>query len=358
MRIDSRPAGRLHRPLEKLCRATACLAVACLVAAGPAFAQVEAREPVRIVSSAAVFPLAVAASENFSLSSGKAMPIVARDGTERGLKFFCAGVGAEFFDIATVARRMTRAEFGTCSRNRVGVSEILFGYHGVALAQSLRNAPLALTRTQVFLALAKQVPINGKLVANPYKLWSDLDFALPVKPIEVFGPPRRSPLRDNFVELVMLPAAAEFAALRGLSSGEMRALAGTLRDDGAFVELGEGEAEVAAKLASRPGALGIFGFNFLAGQRGGLQGVAIGGVAPSLVTIADGSYSPARALYLYVKPAHAGAIPGLRGYLAEIAGEAASGPGGYLTGRGLTPLPAPGRAQLLETASRLPPLRL
>jgi len=59
-----------------------------------------------------------------------------------------------------------------------------------------------------------------------------------------------------------------------------------------------------------------------------------------------------------VKQAHAGAIPGLQGYLDEIAGDAASGPGGYLTGRGLTPLPAAQRADLLETASRLPPLRM
>jgi len=47
-----------------------------------------------------------------------------------------------------------------------------------------------------------------------------------------------------------------------------------------------------------------------------------------------------------VKNAHLNRVAGLSGYLAEITGEAASGPGGYLTARGLVALPPEERAAL------------
>ena len=79
-------------------------------------------------------------------------------------------------------------------------------------------------------------------------------------------------------------------------------------------------------------------FNFLAAQGGGLRGLTIDGIAPEIAAIADGRYAPARALYLYVKQGQLTQAPGLRAYLAEFTGPAASGPGGYLTLRGLVPL--------------------
>ena len=62
---------------------------------------------------------------------------------------------------------------------------------------------LNLTIKQLWLALAKQVPVDGKLVDNPYKNWSEIDPSLPNEKIEVLGPPPTSGTRDAFVELVM-----------------------------------------------------------------------------------------------------------------------------------------------------------
>src|SRR5262249_2321611 len=45
-----------------------------------------------------------------------------------------------------------------------------------------------------------------------------------------------------------------------------------------------------------------------------------------------------RSLYLYVKKAHLGVVPGLREYLTEFASDAASGYSGYLIEAGLLPL--------------------
>ncbi len=79
------------------------------------------------------------------------------------------------------SRRMKKGEFEQCQKNGVkDIVEISVGYDGLTLAQSKQGTPLNLTLAQVFLALAKQVPgPDGKLIANPYKTWSDIDKSLP-----------------------------------------------------------------------------------------------------------------------------------------------------------------------------------
>ena len=44
-------------------------------------------------------------------------------------------------------------------------------------------------------------------------------------------------------------------------------------------------------------------------------------------------------MYFYVKQAHIGVIPGIQEYVAEFVSDDASGQTGYLTERGLIPLP-------------------
>ena len=334
-------------------RAAAALRLAAVVpalaAALPAAAQGTPREHLSIVGPAAVFPLAVAAGERFALDTGRAMPVVEPTGSERGIALFCAGEGARHPDILGAVRRLMRADLAACTTNGVGVSELLIGYQAVALAQNPGPAPLSLTRRQLFLALAREMPIDGRLAANPYRLWSDIDFTLPVKPIAVLGPPPGTPLRDAFVELVMAPATAELPALSGGAEG-------ALRDDGVFVALGEDEGAVLAELARRPEAIGIFSFNHLALRGEGFLSVPLDGVAPSLATIADGRYSAARPVHLYVKRAHAEMIPGFKDYLAILLGEAAGSSAGFLTARGLVPLPPAAAAAQRAAAHNLPPL--
>ena len=311
MRHDRRSGTKgLHAASIGLALAL-CWAVVPAPASGQFAGPVEARRPISVVGAASAFPFAVAAGERFSLQTGNEMPVVEPVGTEAGIALFCAGNGPRHPDVLLAEGRLERRELGACGRNGVGASELRLGYQAIALAQNPGPAPLFLTRQQLFLALAREVPVNGRLVANPYRLWSDIDFALPVKPIEILGPPPGSPLRDNLVALLMAPAAAQFPALRGRP-------AGALRTDGAFLELGEDQGETRAQLVRRPDALGIFGFNYLAANPAGVHSVPIDGVAPSLASIADGSYALARSLQLYVKRAHATAIPGLKAYLAEI----------------------------------------
>ena len=58
---------------------------------------------------------------------------------------------------------------------------------------------------------------------------------------------------------------------------------------------------------------------------------------PTAQSIGDGSYSMSRSLYIYIKTAHIGLIPGIPQFMQEITSEAAVGEEGYITMKGLLP---------------------
>ena len=69
--------------------------------------------------------------------------------------------------------------------------------------------------------------------------------------------------------------------------------------------------------------------------------MSIDGVAPTVATIAEGTYPLSRSIYIYVKKAHVGVTLGLQEFVDEFVSDAATGRGGYLQGRGLIPLLPP-----------------
>lgn len=192
------------------------------------------------------------------------------------------------------------------------------------LASSKKAAPLKLTRKDIFLALAKEVPDpNGgeKLIPNLYKTWKDVNASLPAISIKVLGPPPTSGTRDAFVELAMEGGAKKFAWIKAMKKSnkkKYKAIAHTIREDGAYVEAGENDNLIVQKLDANPEAVGIFGFSFLDQNMDKIQGSYVDGVQPTFDAIADGKYPISRPLYFYVKKAHVDVIPGIKEYLGEI----------------------------------------
>src|SRR3546814_20303143 len=90
---------------------------------------------------------------------------------------------------------------------------------------------------------------------------------------------------------------------------------------------------IISKLDKNPTGLGIFGFSYLDANKDKIKAVPVQGVAPTYATIADGSYPGSRPLFIYVKKAHVGVVPGLADYVAEFLKGAAEG--GYLAAKGL-----------------------
>jgi phosphate transport system substrate-binding protein len=70
------------------------------------------------------------------------------------------------------------------------------------------------------------------------------------------------------------------------------------------------------------------------------------GVAPTFENIATGKYPVSRPLFVYVKSAHFGVIPGLKEFVAEYVSDRSMGSEGYLADKGLIPLPAGEQAKV------------
>lgn len=302
-----------------------------------------ARDQIRIVGSSTVYPFTTTVAEAFGKTSGKT-PIVESTGTGGGMKLFCAGVGEAHPDFTNASRGIKKSEFEDCAKNGVTeVVEIKVGFDGLSLAHAKGAKEFALTKQQVFTALAKQIPDkDGKLINNPHKLWSDVDASLPATKIEVLGPPPTSGTRDSFAELVLEVGAAKYESLAALKKSDAKAFEAvwkSVREDGAYVEAGENDNLIVQKLQANPDALGIFGFSFLEQNAGTVKGVAVDGVQASYEAIADGSYKVARPLFIYAKKQHVGVIPGMAEFIAEYVSEKALGEDGYLADKGLVTLP-------------------
>lgn len=316
----------------------------------------EARDTIRIVGSSTVYPFTSYAAEQFAGQGEFAAPIVESTGTGGGFKIFCSGAGDDSPDMSNASRPIKDAEKAECAKNGAkDITEITLGFDGIVLANDREAKPLALTTKQLFLALAKEVPVDGKLVANPYKTWKEVDASLPDTKIEVYGPPPTSGTRDAFVEIVMEKGCAGFKEFEAAykDGEERKKKCHLLREDGAFIEAGENDNIIVQKLKANHNAFGIFGYSFLEENSSAVQGATIDGIAPDFEHIADGTYPVARSLYIYVKNAHIGKVPGMEEFLEELTSEDAIGEDGYLPGIGLIPLPEDKQEEVREIVEGL-----
>ena len=303
----------------------------------------QARDQIRVVGSSTVYPFVTAAAEKFGKAGKFKTPIVESTGTGGGFKLFCAGMGDDTADIANASRQIKDEERRICKKNGVTqISEVKIGYDGIILANSKAAAKFDLSVADIFLALARQVPgADGKLVANPNKTWDQVNKKLPKQKIEVYGPPPTSGTRDSFAEMIMENGCTHWEAAKATyADGDARKKAcRAIREDGAYIESGENDNLIVQKLKANKNALGIFGYSFLEENKSIVQASKIAGKLPTHATIADGSYVISRALYVYVKRAHIGKVPGIKEFLTELTATKAVGALGYLEGRGLIPLP-------------------
>ncbi|MCW9039499.1 MAG: substrate-binding domain-containing protein, partial [Rhodospirillales bacterium] len=272
-----------------------------------------------------------------------------------GLKLFCGGVGVEYPDISNSSRAIKSSEVELCAGNGVkGITEVKVGYDGIVIANAKSAKHVNLSRQQLFLALAKDVPAgDGKLQPNPYKKWSDVDKSLPDVAIEVLGPPPTSGTRDAFAELAMEGGCKTFGWIKDMKKTDKnryKAVCHSIREDGGYVEAGENDVLIVKKLEANPDAFGIFGYSFLDQNGDKVQGSTIDGSNPTFENIASGKYPVSRPLFMYVKKAHVGKVPGITEFLAEFTSENAWGEEGYLADKGLIPMPEAERAKYAADA--------
>jgi phosphate transport system substrate-binding protein len=299
------------------------------------------RDRIIIVGSSTVYPFSALVAEHFAKSGPFSAPVIHATSTAEGFNLFCAGVGGDAPDISNASRPISDAERASCAKNGVKkITGIRIGYDSLILANAIGASTFNITLAQLWRAAAGVVPIDGRLVPNPYRSWHDIDPTLPDRSIKLIGPAPGHGTRDAFVELVMEPSCK--AALAGFSgqSPDREAVCANVRNDGRWTDADNLEL-ILGKLASNHEAMGILTYSYMEQFRNRIHAASIDGIAPSRVTIPSGNYPMSRPLLIYVKEAHLTTTTGLADYAAEFLSFCAAGAHGYLADEGLVPLPMP-----------------
>jgi phosphate transport system substrate-binding protein len=275
------------------------------------------RDSIRAVGSSTVYPFAKKVAEEFvAANPGMKSPLIESTGTGGGIKLFCAGVGAQHPDMVNASRRLKASELEDCKKNGVTeVVEIQVGLDGIAFASAKGGIMMNLTPEIVYKALAAK-PFGKEQTA---KTWKDVDPSLPAEPILVYGPPSTSGTRDALKELILLAGCDTDPAMKALKESDKdrhEQVCTEVRADGAYVDQGEQDNLIVQKIEGNPKAVGVFGYSYLEENIQKLQDLPMNGVEATYENISNFSYPGGRPLYVYVKKAHIGVIPGLAEYLA------------------------------------------
>ena len=253
---------------------------------------------------------------------------------------FCSGVGLGYPDVAFSDRELTAQERHACRAAGVTPVDVTLGSAGIALLRGAAQPKMTLTQRDVFLALARDVPVGGDqaLAPNPFETWDAIDPSLPNARILIIGPPDGSAASMALSASLLAGGARSFSSLAALEARDPEAfarLAGALRSAPAYRVRLPSEDPVAL-LATSPGALVIDDLASAGGPKGVVP-VAIDGRLPYGPSLAE--YPLAHPVWLVLKREHVGVVPGLPELLGEALGSRALGDHGYLRPLGLIPSP-------------------
>ena len=134
-----------------------------------------AREQISIVGSSTVYPFATTVAEKFGQLNSNKTPVIESTGSGGGMKIFCKGVGTNSPDITNSSRAIKPKEAKMCADAGITPIERLIGYDGITISSSKEGTQYSLTKKEIFLAVAAQIPDgNGGWKANDYSKWSDI----------------------------------------------------------------------------------------------------------------------------------------------------------------------------------------
>lgn len=333
-------------------------ASAAAIAIGFSAGVAAARDQVQIAGSSTVLPYAKIVAERFGETFGNfKTPVVESGGSGAGIKEFCRGVGESTIDIANASRAIKDSEVESCKAAGVtDIQEIKFGYDGIVFATDASGPDWALTPEDLYKALAAKIAVDGKLVDNPNTKWNQVNPALPDWDIAAYIPGEKHGTREVFEEKLMhagceTAGGLEAAKASGLDEDAAASACIAVRKDGKAVDIDGDYTETLARIDSNKQGVGVFGLSFYENNADKLKVATIGGVSPSVETVAEGTYPVSRPLFFYVKKAHLGVVPGLKEYVEFFLDDQMVGPEGPLAEYGLVPAPDEERAAQREAFS-------
>ncbi|MEZ5827924.1 MAG: substrate-binding domain-containing protein [Hyphomicrobiales bacterium] len=328
--------------MNRIAIAASTLVVAALCTGGPALA----RDQIQIAGSSTVLPYAQIVAEDFGKTYSQfKTPVVESGGSSAGLKQFCQGLGEATIDVADSSRPIKDSEIKACADAGVkNIMPVRFGYDGIVFATDIKGPDWALEPKDVYLALAEEIPVDGKMTKNPNKTWKQVNDALPDWEIVGYIPGEKHGTREVFEEKVLAKGCEAAGGLKlneeaGMDEKAAEKACMRVRKDGGAVDIDGDYTETLARLQSNPKGVGVFGLSFYENNTDKLKVATMSGITPSVETISSGEYPVSRPLFFYVKKDHIGVIPGLKEYVEFFTSDKMIGPDGPLADYGLVPLP-------------------
>lgn len=226
---------------------------------------------IKIDGSSTVYPITEATAEEFQKTYKNIKITIGVSGTGGGFKKFIA----EETDINNASRAIKASEQTKADQRQLRACELPVAYDGISVVVHPQNNWVdSLTTEQ----LAKIWEPESSV-----KLWSDIDPSWPKRAIKLYGPGADSGTFDYFTEQV---------------NGKSRAS----RSD---YTASEDDSVLVKGVSKDKDSLGYFGFAYYEENKDKLKVIALQqkdqkAVAPTIQSIADGTYFLARPVFIYV----------------------------------------------------------
>ncbi len=248
---------------------------------------------IEVSGSSTVEPITALVAEEFHAMNPGVGISVEGPGTGDGFQRFCAGET----DISDASRAIKQQEIDACAEAGVEWVELKVAFDGISVLTSPENTALNCLDPGDLYALVGPESEGFSSWADANDLAAELAAAglggsgapYPDASLVITAPGEESGTFDAFVELALEDIIEE----RGQEE-PTRADYQASANDNVIVD----------NISSNPTSFGWVGFAFFAENSSVLKAIKVDGadgcVAPSIQSIADGSYPLSRALYLYV----------------------------------------------------------
>lgn len=268
---------------------------------------------ISISGSSTVEPISFLAADFYFDEDPDVVITVDGPGTGDGFQRFCAGET----DISGASRPIKESEAADCEASGVSYTELEIAFDGIALMTNPANPVECVSFNDLYALLGPE--------SNEFDSWADAQSladelgtsnSFPDADIDISGPGTESGTYDSFIEIVLEHTVEE--RLGEDAESFIRDFPGNA-DDNVIVQ----------GIIGSDSSLGWSGFAFAEENRDSVKILEVdngesGCIAPTVETIADGSYPVSRSLFIYVSNDRADANPALDDFVDYYLNEAYS----------------------------------